>query len=129
MSATDIGMMSEQIENIRDVAARVAEEFYDNSLVEVNLEPGDMTAYRIVVVSPLKPRSFVDENGMAGSRFARNRWMVALIMADHSHAEFWSPWEPPLIDADVARYWHIENPWTAAVLTEFLNALGEGMPE
>ena len=77
----------------------------------VNLCPGDMTEYRLLIIAPVKPQ-FGQWRLVLENAFQR-RPLMPLV---------WEPHLPPGIEDVLDAGWHVE-PWTATVVTLFVRTL------
>lgn len=122
MTTTDEAAIAARIDinYILDAADATAEWLTIDPAVVVGLAPGDSTLYQLVIVAPHVARF--------GEGFSTSEYIVTL--TNRFGASY--PWAGQEVDYGYAQaHWtaggSASDPWTAVVMTKFLNALAHAL--
>lgn len=108
---------------VLEAAQECAEALTSTHAVEVAIEPGDSTSYRLVLASPAR---FVDASNPAypSYRAVGPGELLVTLMTPSVGVCIWGPGNSLWTDwVYVAEHWGLESEWTARVLSAFLNML------
>lgn len=106
-----------------DRAAQLGRAHLDeHGIFAVDLQPGDMTRYQIVVISGRIVRWSIAADGFVERVDSKARYLVKLLTCEPSEAG-WTPDHGADGAAETVRAMGIRNPHTAGVLERFLGDL------